>query len=118
MFAMRRKIRGTLYAGPSPWALAPNPQSLAPKPLDAEHLREQPVHADAHDDERDPEANPVEHPHRYRRLAGAEQLRERRATIETPADRHHREQRAESLHAGAEREVPRHEDRHIDTGRD
>src|SRR5438105_7922446 len=53
---------------------------------DAEHLREQPVHADAHDDERDPEADPVEHPHRHRSLAAAEQLRERRAAVETPAD--------------------------------
>src|SRR5690349_21626872 len=53
---------------------------------DAEHLREEPVHADSHDDERDPEADPVEHPHRYRSLAGAEQLRERRAAVETPAD--------------------------------
>src|SRR5205085_12260190 len=60
---------------------------------DAEHLCEQPVHADAHDDERDPEADPVEHPHRYRRLTGAEQLRERRGAAPTPAHGHPRRQR-------------------------
>src|SRR5205814_6079570 len=85
---------------------------------DAEHLCEQPVHADAHDDERDPEADPVEHPHRYGRLTGAEQLRERRGAAQTPADSHHGEQRAEGLHARAERQVPRHEDGHVDAGRD
>src|SRR6476661_3706882 len=51
---------------------------------DAEHLREQPVHADAHDDERDPEADPVEHPLRHQSLAGAEQLFQRRAAVEAP----------------------------------
>src|SRR3954471_21892656 len=59
---------------------------------DAEHLREEPVHPDGDDDERDPEADPVEHPHRHRRLARAEQLRERRAAMETPADSNYGEE--------------------------
>src|SRR5204863_6192988 len=101
----------------APWHSAPYGTSLDAGE-DAEHLCEQPVHADAHDDERDPEADPVEHPHRYRRLTGAEQLRERRGAAQTPADGHHREQRAEGLHAGAEREVPWHEDGHVDARRD
>src|SRR4051794_31024762 len=89
---------------------------LADPGEDAKYLREQPVHAHAYDDERDAEADPVEHPHRHRPLAGAEQLRERRAAVEAPADSDHGEQGAEGLHAGAKREVPRHEDRHVDAG--
>src|SRR5665213_1448742 len=77
----------------------------------AEHLRQQPVHADTKYDHGNAKTDPVEDPHRYRFLTSSEQFLERRCAVEAPRDGNDREQRTERLHPRSKCEIPRNENR-------